>query len=305
MSQITPTEAIIREKQPLQYPLEDSRDYNGRIKFRVIEEQSADLSKIANEAKSFGQKTKDALSEFTSGGGTEQSKAILNQFKGTANAAFSTAPPKKFIAGREVSLYLPVGLQFRDNVGYENVELLSGQFASGVAATQALSGSGSNEQTKLALLGLSQKNQGTATLARAGSRVTTNPNTRALFKTVNLREFAFTFKFIPKSRKEAEEVKQIIQLFREELYPESIRDTVLGTDISIGFRFPNRFQIDIEYNGEAVTNKILPCYLRDVSVSYNPTQMAMHEDGNFSEIDMSLSFTESRTLDRREIEAGF
>lgn len=294
-----------RGRQPLRYPVENSGDYNGRIVFRVIEEEQADLKKVVSETRSFASQALDEVVGISGNDASngEQKKTIMSQFRGTVNEAFKNRPSTKF--SREVSLYLPVGLQFRDNVGYENADLLSGNVASGAAAAQLLGGAGGSEEAKLALLSLSQKNQGAATLARAGGRVTANPNSRALFKSVNLREFAFTFKFIPRSRKEAEEVKQIVQLFREELYPESIRDTVAGTDISLGYRFPNRFQIDIEYDGKRITNKILPCYLRDVSTSYNPTTMAMHEDGNFSEIDISLSFTESRTLDRKEIEAGF
>lgn len=302
---LTPKEQSDR-KGKLQYPIENSGDYKGRIRFGIIEEPQADLSKIVSETKNDGKK---ALETITNSGGNnatngEQKKSIMQQFNGTINEAFKPKTPGP--VKREVSLYLPVGLQFRDNVGYENADLLSGNIASGVAAAQLLSGSGGTNEAKLALLSLSQKNQGAATLARVGGRVTSNPNTRALFKNVNLREFAFTFKFVPKSRKEAEEVKQIIQMFREELYPESIPANVAGTEISIGYKFPNRFQIEIEYDGQRIANKILPCYLRDVSTSYNPTTMAMHEDGNFSEIDLSLSFTESRTLDKKDIaEGGF
>ena len=52
--------------------------------------------------------------------------------------------------------------------------------------------------------------------------VTVNPNTRSLFKNVAIREFAFQFKFIAKSKKEADEVRKIIKFFRTELYPEAL-----------------------------------------------------------------------------------
>ena len=44
-----------------------------------------------------------------------------------------------------------------------------------------------------------------------GVGVTVNPNTRSLFKNVAIREFAFQFKFIAKSQKEADEVRKIIK----------------------------------------------------------------------------------------------
>lgn len=285
----------------LQYPIEDTSDYGGRIVFSVLEEEQPSLGELAQVAQSKTKAAKDAINDVV--GGVTPGTNLINQFKGSVNQALKGTPPKA--PTRRVSLYLPVGLQFRDNVAYENTDLLSGGVAGAIAAAssaaEGLRGAASQEQASLAAVRVAQKNQEVGNIARAASRITTNPNSRALFKSVALREFAFTFKFLPCSAKEAEEVKNIIQLFREELYPSDIRDA----GISLGYRFPNRFRIEIEYNGKEVTNKILPCFLRDVSVTYNPSTMAMHDDGNFSEIDMSVSFTESRTLDRKQIEAGF
>ena len=91
--------------------------------------------------------------------------------------------------------------------------------------------------------------------------VTTNPNTRVLFKSVALREFAFAFKFIATSPAEAEEIKEIIKLFRTELYPENINLTVGNSEVSIGYKFPNKFQINVEYDGDEIATRIKPCYL--------------------------------------------
>lgn len=289
-------------EETLRYPVEDTSDYGGRIVFSVFEEEEPSLGEIAKTAQAKANQTKEALKDVV--GGENPAAGLLEQFKGATNQALKGTQPTK--TTREVSLYLPVGLQFRDNVAYENTDLLSGGVSALIAgassSAEGLKGQDATRQASLAAVRVAQKNQEAGNIARAAARVTTNPNTRALFKSVALREFAFTFKFLPCSAREAEEVKKIIQLFREELYPEDIPG--LG-GISLGYKFPNRFKIQIEYNGEEVTNKILPCYLRDVSVTYNPSTMAMHDDGSFSEIDMSVSFTESRTLDRKQIEAGF
>ena len=58
--------------------------------------------------------------------------------------------------------------------------------------------------------------------------MTTNPNTRSLFKSVSLREFTFQFKFIPLSEQEHDHVISIIKFFRTELYPEDITVDVGG-----------------------------------------------------------------------------
>lgn len=291
--------------EKLGYPIEDTSDYGGRIVFRVLQEDEVNLAKIFNK---LSQTDLNAIKETQGDSGTnslEQFQGTVEGFKGLTQQAFKTKDPEKYT--REVSLYLPQGLQFRDNVAYENADLLSGAVGASIGAVgqstaKDLETAMGTRAASLAVVRAAQKVGGGAGLvARSVGRVTTNPNSRALFKSVALREFAFTFKFIPCSAKEAEEVKKIIQLFREELYPKKITDIGL----SLGYEFPNRFKIQIEYDQKQITNKILPCFLRDVSVTYNPSTMAMHDDGNFSEIDMSVSFTESRTLDKDEIKAGF
>ena len=305
-------------EESLQYPVEDTSDYGGRIVFRVLKEREVNLSALVKKAsKTDTSAVKDVLQGVTEGasnllGGqsensidAKQIQETLTAMKGLTQQAIKPKDPEQYT--REVSLYLPVGLQFRDNVGYENADLLSSTAGAaaaivGQSTAKDLETAGASQAASLALVRVAQQvGQGAGLIARQVGRVTTNPNTRALFKSVALREFAFTFKFLPCSKREADEVKKIIQLFREELYPRSIEDA----GASLGYQFPNRFKIQIEYNQEQVTSKILPCFLRDVSVTYNPSTMAMHDDGNFSEIDMSLSFTESRTLDRQQIEAGF
>ena len=235
-----------------------------------------------------------------------------------------------------VSLYLPMALNFRDNVSYENRDLdITGAFVEaaqrrgsdvkglagvikgitdGVAETfnEVIAG----DNPDLANLALTYVNvitkfpgmEGAEGAVTQGVGVTVNPNTRSLFKNVAIREFAFQFKFIAKSKKEADEVRKIIKFFRTELYPEAL--TVgTGADskikIAIGYKFPKKFIITPMYNNSPIPDtKILPCFLRDVSVVYNPSGQAMHGGDNphFTEVDMSLAFTETRTLTRQEVE---
>ena len=73
----------------------------------------------------------------------------------------------------------------------------------------------------------------------------------------------------------------------------------------MGYNFPNKFQISVEYNEEEIATKIKPCFLRDVGTTYNPQTMAMHKDGGFSEIEMTLNFQETKTLSRTDVQEGF
>ena len=149
--------------------------------------------------------------------------------------------------------------------------------------------------------------QGVAGAIARGTQVQVNPNTRSLFRSVNIREFAFTFKMIASSSDEAGQIKAIIEFFRKELYPEEIR---IGTDANINasfaYRMPNLFGIKMLYrDNHTIATRIKPCYLRNFSAVYNPGGMGIHNDGNFIETDITMSFVEHTTLSRADINEGF
>jgi len=311
------------EEKDLEYPLNNPDDYKGRVVFNVMKEDESDLGNALGTIVDMGR----ALAQRTSllnvaGDNPEDQQKAIESVKGQSPGT-QTLTKRKPLAtlGRQVSLYIPAGLQFRDNVAYDNMQiggmgaaaeagLQSGKGAvnalleqTGKTLGSAFGGAANADVAKLATVKLmSRFPDEIAGAFRSAGRVTTNPNTRVLFKEVALREFAFAFKFIATSPKEAEEIKEIIKLFRTELYPENINVEIAGSQISVGYRFPNKFQINLEYDGEEIATRIKPCYLRDVNVTYNNTAMAMHSDGNFQEIEMSLSFQETRTLNRKDVE---
>jgi len=311
------------EKKDLEYPLNNPEDYKGRIVFNVMKEEETLLGDVIGSLGAMTQAVTDAaLSAVTGNDNAEEKRATIQQVAGEEVDKLPVTKRKPLTAlGRQISLYLPVGLQFRDTVSYDNMQLggmgaaaeagLKGG-GSAVAAileqtgktiSNAMSGGGASDAAKLATTKIMGKFGDEISGAfKSAGQVTTNPNTRVLFKEVGLREFAFAFKFIATSAREAEEIKEIIKLFRTELYPENINVTVGGSSVSVGYRFPNKFQLNIEYDGEEIASRIKPCYLRDVNVTYNNTAMAMHSDGNFQEIEMSLSFQETRTLNRKDVE---
>lgn len=322
MAEVTPAEKQTRKRQNLEYPLNNPDEYLGRLKFTVLKEPETDLGNllgfVSDASKAIARNvTGEEENEQT----TEELKANVDQVQGKI---FTVKKGKRELinTGRSVKLYLPAGLAYRDTVTYENFDL--GGMGAGAEAALKSGGSVAKSifdggvQTLSAAFG-GAANKDVASLAtvklaaalpdeisgafKSAGQVTTNPNTRVLFKSVNLREFAFNFKFIATSQREAEEVKQIIKYFRTELYPENIKVPLTDDQtISIGYRFPNKFKIEVLYNGQHVATKIKPCFLRDVNVTYNPTTSAMHDDGNFQEIEMSLSFQETRTLSREDIE---
>lgn len=140
--------------------------------------------------------------------------------------------------------------------------------------------------------------EGLGATVRNASRVTTNPNQRTLFEKVKLRYFTFTFKMVANNEKEAQEIKNIVKFFRQEVYPELI--TVNETPLA--YEFPNVFEIEIKNHlNEEPAPKIQRCYLESVQTVYNATANSMHVDGNFVEVDVTLNFKEIVALDKGKV----
>lgn len=322
MAEPQEVEGVLEAKKrvSLEYPLNNPDEYKGRIVFNVMQEPETELGNVTEAVTKFAGKLGEGIKNAIGSENPEEVSKSVSQFDGFENVAI--ANPRPLIdLNRQVSLYLPIGLQYRDNVQYENMDI--GGMGAGAEAglkqgmgavnaliegglktlTAGLGGSTGTDVAKLGTVKLASKLPDEVSGAfKSAAGVTTNPNTRVLFKSVGLREFSFIFKFIATSPKEAEEIKEIIKLFRTELYPENINLPVGTSEISIGYKFPNKFQISIEYDGEEIATRIKPCFLRDVSINYNSTAMSMHEDGNFTEVEMTLAFQETRTLNRKDVE---
>jgi hypothetical protein len=322
MAEPQEVEGVLEAKKrvSLEYPLNNPDEYKGRIVFNVMQEPETELGNVTDAVTKFTGKLGEGIKNAIGSDNPEEISKSVSQFDGFENVAI--ANPRPLIdLNRQVSLYLPIGLQYRDNVQYENMDI--GGMGAGAEAglkqgmgavnaliegglktlTAGLGGSTGTDVAKLGTVKLASKLPDEVSGAfKSAAGVTTNPNTRVLFKSVGLREFSFIFKFIATSPKEAEEIKEIIKLFRTELYPENINLPVGNSEISIGYKFPNKFQISIEYDGEEIATRIKPCFLRDVSINYNSTAMSIHEDGNFTEVEMTLAFQETRTLNRKDVE---
>lgn len=234
---------------------------------------------------------------------------------------------------RGVVLFLPANIVVNDVVSYEQFELgaigaigLSGMQAGQGAPAALARGVGQAGSSLIDLLRGEVSDQRGARLAasraaqalpsrfggaltagvvRAGTATTVNPNSINLFKSVQLREFRFQFKLIANSAREAEEIDNIVRFFRATMYPDTIDFDPTGLNVPIGYDFPDKFQIEMRYNGEQVGVRILNSVLRDVQTNYNPQSMSWHKDGKPSEVDISLGFGEERTLNRNDIFEGY
>ena len=132
------------------------------------------------------------------------------------------------------------------------------------------------------------------------------PKMEVTFEGVGLRTFSYSFTFTPSSQQEADEIDNIIQLFRENAAPDYT--DALGIEMTI----PNTF--DIAYYTGAVENgymhKIGECYLEKIDVTYGGDKMTFHKPTASGKamptrITMALNFKELQTITKSLIQQGF
>lgn len=127
-----------------------------------------------------------------------------------------------------------------------------------------------------------------------------NPFKTALFQQVKLRTFEFNYKFMPKSQKEANNVFNIINAFKEHMHPEFDNNKIF-------LIHPSEFNIVYYYAGKENDNwnKIGTCVLTDMYVDQGTEQLTTFVDGSSVEINMKLTFMETEMLTREKIIQGY
>ena len=221
--------------------------------------------------------------------------------------------------GTQIQMYLPSAIQVGDKIELENASMnallggLEGMITGSGIHEASLSDASTSatfaDYLKVAAAGLAARAgvQSINGFVRETTKTAPNPNTRAFFKQVNLRSFQFAFKLIPTSEAEARTIREIVKAFRTEMYPEAIYKN--GGNFSIGYRIPNKYAIEAFYNERELGVKMLDSHLESVMTNYNSSGMSFLKDPNtgdehFSEIDLSLNFTEARALNRQMVDAG-
>ena len=275
--------------------------------------------------------------------GKDKTKAVLdnlaqNQFLQGVGSVLNGGLKFQKVNGEPiVDMYFPLTFQYNDGAQYEGASLgITGTVGAAAAeAGASVLGSVLSSMTQGAtstfdaLVGNSQLSETAARVAAARAidvsgrifnsgfrnaltlqnRTIVNPNVRALFRGVVLREFTFQFKMIAESAAEAAVVEKIVKHFRTQLYPDVYNMPIGSTGVTadLGYKFPNVFQITFNYKNSQ--NKKLPmiqyCYLRNVGYSVNPTGGAFRRDGQPNEIDLTLAFTEYKTLNKQDVEGGY
>jgi len=138
-----------------------------------------------------------------------------------------------------------------------------------------------------------------------------NPYLEVMFQGPELRSFNYSFTFAPTSKKEQEEVRDIIKLFRFHQAPEGRSNASLFLGLPSTFDIMYMYQPDhteggrVEAHENQFYHKIATCVLNSVNVDYTPGKVASHQEGAPVLIKMDLSFMETEILTKRHILAGF
>ena len=128
------------------------------------------------------------------------------------------------------------------------------------------------------------------------------------FKGIDKRKFEYEFKMIPKSQREAEEIRNIIFAFKSSMMPEFEGGNLSGRKLIV----PNTFDIEYMWNGAEnnFINRVSECVLTNMNVSYGGDRYKTHEgiDGDGAppiETTISLSFSELELITREKVHQGF
>tara|TARA_B100001564_G_scaffold249521_1_gene211863 strand:+ start:186 stop:1889 length:1704 start_codon:yes stop_codon:yes gene_type:complete len=138
------------------------------------------------------------------------------------------------------------------------------------------------------------------------------------FKGINKRAFQYTFKMLPKSSQEADEIRKIVYAFKHAMTPEFKEGEFnLGREMIV----PDTFNIHYMYRGSDNTylHKIGECVLETMSIQYGGDRYRTHGESS-SELDVdglpitgappvettiTLNFKELGMVDRKKVKEGF
>ena len=223
-----------------------------------------------------------------------------------------------------IALYMPDTLAFDYQQSYSDVSVASGLGLAGAGlqagaslmnagkkggdaiqknmapfVAEAVSGVGSK-------FGLDKNVLFTALSAATGGALAVNPQLELIYQSPSFRNFRFQFMFYPRSKKEAEQVLSIIDMFTFHQAPE-----VLTSSFGRYLVPPSEFDIKFYYNGQENPNipKVSTCVLTGVSIDYAPNGFASYETllnsperggtGMPVAIRMDLSFKETEIITKQ------
>lgn len=213
--------------------------------------------------------------------------------------AFSLGVTKMYRLKDAITLAVQEPMKTSYNVEYEDFDigtLMGGMSSSNASLAGMLQAGILKGATIPSVIGSPDFSRGIQKMS--GTAI--NPFKTVLFKQVDLRTFTFNYKFMPRSKKEADNVLEIIDTFKYHMHPEFAADQVF-------LIHPSEFNIVFNYKGveNKKWNRISTCVLTSMEVDAGAEQLASFADGMSAEINIKLSFKETEMITKRRIEEGY
>jgi hypothetical protein len=215
------------------------------------------------------------------------------------------------------ALYMPPGVSFADGAGYTTFDMgplgtMIGDRVSGGLDSNSIRGilddatAAANENADLRTI-MAAKMISNASMVPGADRVgdiyqqsksiAINPNTTTAFQNMNIRSFVFNFKLVPDNQTDSKTIKEIQNLFRELMYADEAGGGYL-------LSYPAKWKIQFKNSNGNVNPyypKIYDCYLTNFQTSFNGSGHLHHRDDAPTEVDISLTFQETKVLTRAQI----
>ena len=224
-----------------------------------------------------------------------------------------------------IALYMPPQATYINQFNYIDTEIGAGamtganaygQIMGGAETAQVIGstmkrlGEGLSEgmmKTAAGAIGAIPGMQGTREAYEAAQGAIVADRMELAFKGLNKRKFQFQFKFLPKNKREADEVRNIIFAFRANAAPEFVGGNRQGRKM----RVPNTFDIQYMYDGNEnqYLQKISTCVLENITVTYGGDRFRTftpNEEGAPPvETQCTLEFSEMELITKERIFEGF
>ena len=213
-----------------------------------------------------------------------------------------------------IALYMPPSVQVSYAASYNDTEI--GVLADvGAGIIQAFKeGAGTKETAmdalgifevgakKMALAALDVAAPGAKAIAQIQTGRAITPKMELMFNGIGRREFSYEFTFIPKSRLEADAVKNIVYQFKYHMSSNYYADTSHRE-----MELPSTFDITYHYleGPNDSLNRISTCVLEQVDVAYGGDRFQTYDDGVPQQTKLNLKFKEMEIITKKMIDEGY
>jgi hypothetical protein len=226
--------------------------------------------------------------------------AMASGIAGTSDFynAISTATGATIDSAKSLGNFLTMSEQDAKKNGsldqYNRVKdtLAATSLSSGISAIGALGFGGLGAFLGAKVGGVDKVLQGA--MSRQG--VAINSHMAVLFDNVGFRTFNFNYRFIPRSAKESEVLKDLIKQFQIAMYPS------LPAENRFLFEYPDEFRIEFAESIKSGLFQFKRCVLTDMSVNYNGDGVPRFFDGTGDPVvvDIALTFKEVEILTKED-----